>query len=348
MPKFADLSFKDDVRHYLLSQERDVHLTIGRKSYVGSSYVREDTSNVHVFIGNFCSISNDISFMTGANHVYDGLTAYPLGLLFGFNSDCNSGDFQATERNFNRGYIFIGNNVWIGQGVSILDGVRIGNGCIIGAGAVVAKDVPPNSIVVGNPARVIRSTMPEEQWQKVNRIKWWYWQGQLIKENEQYFRNPSVDGFVDAFYKPELEMRVESDFSKQLQGFRADGFKVVYYEPDFSDTFRKYNGHIIDQHVIADFFRVANDKQLLLVLKMSSEDVKKYSAVVQEFYSELSNQYGYRPKLLIKIADTPVAMDILQNVDFVVLNHRSSCMFAVDFACDYGAKILSGFAQFVF
>lgn len=50
----------------------------------------------------------------------------------------------------------IGCNVWIGEQVCILPGVTIGDGSIIGAGSIVTKDVPARSIVVGNPAKVIR------------------------------------------------------------------------------------------------------------------------------------------------------------------------------------------------
>lgn len=49
----------------------------------------------------------------------------------------------------------IGSDVWIGYGSIILSGVSIGDSSIVGAGSVVTKDVPPNSIAVGNPARVI-------------------------------------------------------------------------------------------------------------------------------------------------------------------------------------------------
>jgi len=50
----------------------------------------------------------------------------------------------------------IGNNVDIGSNVCILGDIEIGDNCIIGAGSVVVKSVPPNSVVVGNPGRVIR------------------------------------------------------------------------------------------------------------------------------------------------------------------------------------------------
>lgn len=52
--------------------------------------------------------------------------------------------------------VVIEDDVWIGARATILPGVRIGAGCVIGAGAVVAKDVPPRSVAVGNPATVVR------------------------------------------------------------------------------------------------------------------------------------------------------------------------------------------------
>ncbi|MET0303797.1 MAG: sugar O-acetyltransferase [Microbacteriaceae bacterium] len=53
--------------------------------------------------------------------------------------------------------IVIGDNVWLGGGAIVLPGVTIGENSVIGAGAVVTRDIPPNSVAVGNPARVVRS-----------------------------------------------------------------------------------------------------------------------------------------------------------------------------------------------
>ena len=53
--------------------------------------------------------------------------------------------------------IIIGNNVWIGGHVAIVGGVEIGDNSIIAAGSVVLKNVPSNTIVGGNPAKIIRS-----------------------------------------------------------------------------------------------------------------------------------------------------------------------------------------------
>ena len=53
--------------------------------------------------------------------------------------------------------IVIEDNVWIGGGAILLPGVRIGRNAVVGAGAVVSRSVPANTVVVGNPARVIRA-----------------------------------------------------------------------------------------------------------------------------------------------------------------------------------------------
>lgn len=57
---------------------------------------------------------------------------------------------------YSKGCVIIGNNVWIGDKSTILPGVTIGDGAVIAANCVVTKDVPPYSVVAGNPARVIK------------------------------------------------------------------------------------------------------------------------------------------------------------------------------------------------
>ena len=58
--------------------------------------------------------------------------------------------------------IVIGDKVWIGANATVLPGVTIGKGAIVAAGAVVTRDVPPNTIVAGVPARVVREIRPGE------------------------------------------------------------------------------------------------------------------------------------------------------------------------------------------
>lgn len=64
--------------------------------------------------------------------------------------------------------IIIGNNVWIGGNAIILGGVTIGDNSVIGAGSVVNRDIPANSLVVGNPAKVIRQINEQD---RINYLK---------------------------------------------------------------------------------------------------------------------------------------------------------------------------------
>lgn len=65
-------------------------------------------------------------------------------------------DKNIHEQGYSSIGIKIGSNVWIGANAVILKGVTIGNNSVIGAGAVVTKDIPPNTIAAGNPARILK------------------------------------------------------------------------------------------------------------------------------------------------------------------------------------------------
>ena len=62
---------------------------------------------------------------------------------------------------FNDRPITIGENVWLGANVTVLPGVTIGDRAVIGAGSVVTRDIPADSIAVGNPCRVVKSVKAE-------------------------------------------------------------------------------------------------------------------------------------------------------------------------------------------
>ena len=65
--------------------------------------------------------------------------------------------------------------MWIGYGVTILSGVSIGHGSVIGAGSVISKDVPPYSIVAGNPAKLLRMRFTSSQIDFLLKEEWWEW-----------------------------------------------------------------------------------------------------------------------------------------------------------------------------
>jgi acetyltransferase-like isoleucine patch superfamily enzyme len=96
-----------------------------------------------VIIGNNVLIASKV-FISDINHgVYHG-------------DNCDSPLSIPKDRGLSAAPVIIRDNVWIGEGVCILPGVTIGEGCIVGALSVVTKSIPPYSIAVGTPARVIR------------------------------------------------------------------------------------------------------------------------------------------------------------------------------------------------
>lgn len=77
-----------------------------------------------------------------------------------FNSCLLSHDMQSNRRLDTR----IGSHCFVGARAIIMPGVTIGNHCVVGAGSVVTSDVPANSMVCGNPARVVRSDIVTGRW----------------------------------------------------------------------------------------------------------------------------------------------------------------------------------------
>lgn len=96
--------------------------------------------------------------------------------------------------------ITIGNDVWLGANVIITNGANIGNGVIAGAGAVITKDVPDYAIVAGVPARIIRYRYTPEQIEALNRIQWWNWSDEEIRERYEDFYIP-IEEFIAKYDK---------------------------------------------------------------------------------------------------------------------------------------------------
>ncbi|MEW6497456.1 MAG: acyltransferase [Cyanobacteriota bacterium] len=117
-----------------ISCSHDTSIEIGENTFI-NSYVCI-TGPGHVKIGKDCLIGPQSTIIASSHNFADATRKI------------------RDQGSINEG-IVIGDDCWLGQGVRVLDGVIIGQGCVIGAGAVVNKNIPPYSIAVGVPARVI-------------------------------------------------------------------------------------------------------------------------------------------------------------------------------------------------
>lgn len=109
------------------------------------------------FYANFNAVILDVGPVTIGNNVFlaPNVSIYTAGHPIHYE-----------PRNIGWEYgiaVTIGDNVWIGGNCVINPGVTIGNNCVIGSGSVVTKNIPDNSIAVGNPARVIRKLTDEDK-----------------------------------------------------------------------------------------------------------------------------------------------------------------------------------------
>lgn len=82
----------------------------------------------------------------------------------GFHTAGHPIDLERRNQGLEYAYpIKVGNNVWIGAGVHVMPGVTIGDNVVIGGGSLVVKDIPSNSVAVGNPCRVIRQITDKDK-----------------------------------------------------------------------------------------------------------------------------------------------------------------------------------------
>ncbi|MGW4119295.1 CatB-related O-acetyltransferase [Nocardia sp. NPDC004711] len=134
-----------------------------------------------LIIGKYCAIASNTRFiMAGANHATSGVSTFPFTIFGGTWAEETMDIITAIP---SRGDTVVGNDVWIGYNSLIMPGVHIGDGAIIATGAVVTSDVPPYTIVGGNPAQVVKQRFPDQDVARLLRAAWWNWPLELVTEH---------------------------------------------------------------------------------------------------------------------------------------------------------------------
>jgi len=129
-------------------------ITVGDFSYIGRARIYCANS---VTIGHHCLISDNVCVMDSNLHP---LSASKRAVI---SEQWANGTFPDVYTDTPNAPVVLEDHCWIGFGCSILKGVRIGEGAIVGSNSVVTKDVPPWTIVAGNPTKTIREISENER-----------------------------------------------------------------------------------------------------------------------------------------------------------------------------------------
>jgi virginiamycin A acetyltransferase len=167
---------------YIRNTVRNPQIQIGEYTYYDDPENSEDFERnvLYLFpfvgdrlvIGRYCAIARGVKFiMNGANHRLSGFSTYPFNI---FSDDWARVTPLPEELPF-KGDTVVGHDVWLGYEALIMPGVNIGHGAIVAARSVVTTDVPPYTIVGGNPARVVKPRFDETTVSRLLRIAWWDW-----------------------------------------------------------------------------------------------------------------------------------------------------------------------------
>lgn len=176
----------------------DPFTTIGIKSYENGAIVSR-SSKAKLEIGKYCSIAQFTTFIVdGGNHTYSKVTSFPLFDNLFLDDEVNKRKFKSSIQQ--KEGICIGNDVWIGSGSYIMPGVKVGNGVVIAANSVVTKNIPDYALVAGVPAKIIKIKHDEITISKLNKIAWWDWEEQIIKNRIDDFYISKVESFIEKYY----------------------------------------------------------------------------------------------------------------------------------------------------
>ncbi|MCB2015835.1 MAG: CatB-related O-acetyltransferase [Sphingobium sp.] len=150
-------------------------------------------------IGKFCQIAHGARIVTSsANHDMSGFSTFPFA-NFMMTPETGFDDIKAMfDVPGRKGDTVIGNDVWIGMEAVIMPGVTIGDGAIISARSVVTQDVPPYTIMGGNPATPLKQRFNDATVARLLALAWWNWPVDTIEANIDVIMKRDIDALERA------------------------------------------------------------------------------------------------------------------------------------------------------
>lgn len=148
-----------------------------------------------LIIGNYVCIASGVVILMGGNHNHhpEWITVYPFMEQIG----------QSFEP---KGDTVIKSDAWIGMNAMIMPGVTIGEGAIVAAGSVVSKDVPPYTIVGGNPAKEIKKRFTDSEINMLMEMRWFDWDREKVERAIPLLSSSSI-GLLYDFYNSEVKLK---------------------------------------------------------------------------------------------------------------------------------------------
>jgi len=190
--------------YYIKNRVKNPNILVGDYSYFSGYHHDEkfesqvwqldeaDANGDKLIIGKFCAIGSGTLFLLGGNqgHRFDWISAYPLEALEEGYDVYKSTTPKGYEKG---GDTVIGNDVWIGAEVLFTPGVKVGNGAVIMTRSVIIEDVPPYSIVAGNPAKVTKKRFSDKEIEALEKLAWWDWPIDKIRKALPLLRSNQID-----------------------------------------------------------------------------------------------------------------------------------------------------------
>lgn len=156
---------------------------MGRNSFIGQNSKVSFDKDCSLEVGNFCSISYGVNFLTCGQHPVNTISTYNFECIAGFENEMK-------DMFYPRRSIIVKNDVWIGKNAFLSGDTVVGNGVVIGTHCLVThgKKLEDYGIYVGMPAKLVRFRFPENIIALLNTLAWYDMPIAFIRQNADFFK----------------------------------------------------------------------------------------------------------------------------------------------------------------